>query len=276
MTATPETVLSLRDATLRFGDRTLWEGLDLDVHRGEVIAVLGSNGSGKSSLLRTILGQLPLSSGAESLLGRPVRRGDRRIGYVPQQTMADDGLPLRGRDLVGLGVDGQRWGVPLPSRRRWERIDELLASVGAQRYADSPVSTLSGGEQQRLRMAQALAADPALLLCDEPLLSLDLPHQAMLVDLVDDARRRLDLGVLFVTHDVNPVLGIVDRVLYIANSRFLIGTVDEVMRSDVLTELYGAPVDVFRHRGRVIVVGVPEHVPHHAEAPADPATGAVR
>lgn len=276
MTAAPETVLSLRDATLRFGDRTLWEGLDLDVHRGEVIAVLGSNGSGKSSLLRTILGQLPLSGGTESLLGRPVRCGDRRIGYVPQQTMADDGLPLRGRDLVGLGVDGQRWGVPLPSRRRRERIDELLASVGAQRYADSPVSTLSGGEQQRLRMAQALAADPALLLCDEPLLSLDLPHQAMLVDLVDDARRRLDLGVLFVTHDVNPVLGIVDRVLYIANSRFLIGTVDEVMRSDVLTDLYGAPVDVFRHRGRVIVVGVPEHVPHHAEAPADPATGAVR
>lgn len=276
MTATPETVLSLHDATLRFGDRTLWDGLDLDVHRGEVIAVLGSNGSGKSSLLKTILGQLPLSGGTETLLGRPVRRGDRRIGYVPQQTMADDGLPLRGRDLVGLGVDGHRWGVPLPSRRRRERIDELLASVGAQRYADSPVSTLSGGEQQRLRMAQALAADPALLLCDEPLLSLDLPHQAMLVDLVDDARRRLDLGVLFVTHDVNPVLGIVDRVLYIANSRFLIGTVDEVMRSDVLTELYGAPVDVFRHRGRVIVVGVPEHVPHHAEAPADPATGAVR
>lgn len=276
MTAAPETVLSLHDATLRFGDRTLWDGLDLDVHRGEVIAVLGSNGSGKSSLLKTILGQLPLSGGTETLLGRPVRRGDRRIGYVPQQTMADDGLPLRGRDLVGLGVDGHRWGVPLPSRRRRERIDELLASVGAQRYADSPVSTLSGGEQQRLRMAQALAADPALLLCDEPLLSLDLPHQAMLVDLVDDARRRLDLGVLFVTHDVNPVLGIVDRVLYIANSRFLIGTVDEVMRSDVLTELYGAPVDVFRHRGRVIVVGVPEHVPHHAEAPADPATGAVR
>ncbi|MGP9693350.1 metal ABC transporter ATP-binding protein [Brachybacterium sp. AOP25-B2-12] len=276
MTAAPETVLSLHDATLRFGDRTLWDGLDLDVHRGEVIAVLGSNGSGKSSLLKTILGQLPLSGGTETLLGRPVRRGDRRIGYVPQQTMADEGLPLRGRDLVGLGVDGHRWGVPLPSRRRRERIDELLASVGAQRYADSPVSTLSGGEQQRLRMAQALAADPALLLCDEPLLSLDLPHQAMLVDLVDDARRRLDLGVLFVTHDVNPVLGIVDRVLYIANARFLIGTVDEVMRSDVLTELYGAPVDVFRHRGRVIVVGVPEHVPHHAEAPADPATGAVR
>lgn len=261
----PETVLSLRSATLQFGARTLWHDLDLDVRRGEVIAVLGANGSGKSSLLRTILGQQHLTSGTVSFLGEPVRRGDRRIGYVPQQTLAPAGLPLRGRDLVGLGIDGHRWGIPLPSRARRARIDALLRSVGAEQYADSPVSTLSGGEQQRLRIAQAIAGDPALLLCDEPLLSLDLSHQSMVVDLVDDARRRLDLGVLFVTHDVNPVLDVVDRVLYIANSRFQIGTPDEVMRTEVLSDLYGAPVDVIHHAGRVLVVGAPEEPDHHAE-----------
>ncbi|UYG17297.1 ABC transporter ATP-binding protein [Brachybacterium huguangmaarense] len=269
-TESAEAVLSLRSATLRFGERTLWHGLDLDVHRGEVIAVLGANGSGKSSLLKTILGQQPLTSGTVRFLGAPVRRGDRRIGYVPQQTLADEGVPLRGRDLVGLGIDGHRWGLPLPSRTRRARIEGLLEAVGAQRYADAPVGTLSGGEQQRLRIAQALAADPSLLLCDEPLLSLDLTHQRMVVDLVDDARRQLDLGVLFVTHDINPVLDAVDRVLYIAGARFRIGTPDEVLRSDVLSDLYGAPVDVIRHRGRVLVVGAPDHVPHHADDAPDP------
>jgi zinc/manganese transport system ATP-binding protein len=238
--------------------------------RGEVIAVLGANGSGKSSLLKVVLGQQPLTSGTASFLGSPVRRGDRRIGYVPQQKLADDGLPLRGRDLVGLGVDGHRWGVSLPSRARRARIDDLLRAVGAERYADAPVSTLSGGEQQRLRIAQALAADPGMLLCDEPLLSLDLSHQRMVVELVDDARKRLDLGVLFVTHDINPVLDTVDRVLYIANSRFRVGAPEEVLRSEVLSELYGARVDVIRHRGRILVVGQPDHVPHHPGDPVDP------
>lgn len=258
---------------MRFGDRLLWQGLDLDVHRGEVIAVLGANGSGKSTLLRAVLGLQPLSSGSVSVLGSPARRGDRRIGLVPQQKLADDGLPLRGRDLVRLGIDGTRWGMPLSSRGRRQRTDELLASVGAEKYAGSPVSTLSGGEQQRLRIAQALAGDPDLLLCDEPLLSLDLTHQNLVADLVDEARTRLDLGVLFVTHDVNPVLAIVDRVLYIAGERFSIGSPDEVLRSEVLSELYGAQVDVIRHRGRVLVAGVPDH-PHHPEDPdtSDPSS----
>jgi zinc/manganese transport system ATP-binding protein len=259
-------VLTLERAALGFGSRMLWEGLDLEVHSGELIAVLGANGSGKSSLLKVVLGQLPLWSGSATFLGTPVRRGDRRIGYVPQQRLADDGVPLRGRDLVALGVDGHRWGVPIPSRRRRQRVNQLLSSVGAEAYASTPVSSLSGGEQQRLRIAQALAADPRLLLCDEPLLSLDLPHQRLVSDLVDDARRRLDLGVLFVTHDINPILDKVDRVLYIANHRFRIGTPDEVLTTGVLSELFDAPVEVIRHGGRILVAGVPDHEPyHHAE-----------
>jgi zinc/manganese transport system ATP-binding protein len=276
-------VLSLRDATLGFGDRTLWSGLDLDVQAGEFIAVLGANGAGKTSLLRVILGQQRLRSGEVTFLGEEVRRGSKRIGYIPQQKLADEGTPLRARDLVGLGLDGHRWGVPLPSRARRERIDALLESVGATRYANTPVATLSGGEQQRLRVGQALAGDPRLLLCDEPLLSLDLAHQRAVSELIDESRRRLGLGVLFVTHDINPVLDLVDRVLYLAGGRFRIGTPDEVLRSEVLSELYGSPVDVIRTRGRIVVVGAPDgphahpdgshaqhdvqHDPHHDAPP---------
>lgn len=265
--ASLETVLSMHDATLGFGDRTLWSGLDLDVHAGEFIAVLGANGSGKTSLLKVILGQQRLLTGSIDFLGEPVHRGNRRIGYIPQQRLADDGTPLRARDLVGLGVDGHRWGVPWPSKRRKQRIDALLDAVGASAYAKVPIATLSGGEQQRLRVGQALAGDPRLLLCDEPLLSLDLTHQRAVSELIDRHRRERQLGVLFVTHDVNPVLDLVDRVLYLAGGKFRIGTPDQVLRSEVLSELYGSPVDVIRTRGRIVVVGTSDAPGGHPDGP---------
>jgi zinc/manganese transport system ATP-binding protein len=264
-------VLRLRDASLGFGERTLWSGLDLDVHAGEFVAVLGPNGSGKTSLLRTILGQQRLDSGTIEFDGHPVSRGDRRIGYIPQQKLIPAGTPMRARDLVRLGVDGHRWGIPLPRRADRAQTEELIDAVGARRYADSPVGSLSGGEQQRLRVAQALAGDPAMLLCDEPLLSLDLQHQRGVSELIDRRRREHDSAVVFVTHDVNPVLGMVDRVLYLAGGRFRTGTPDEVLRSDVLTDLYGTPVDVIRSRGRIVVVGIPDSETHahhdHIHAP---------
>ncbi|PPF45079.1 MULTISPECIES: metal ABC transporter ATP-binding protein [unclassified Rathayibacter] len=252
-------VLRLRGAGLRFGDRELWSGVDLDVRAGEFVAVLGANGSGKTSLLRAVLGQQQLSAGELQVLGEPVHRGNRRIGYIPQQRLADEGTPLRARDLLGLGIDGHRFGLPLPSRSRRAAVDALLEAVGATAFADAPIGSLSGGEQQRVRVGQALAGDPALLLCDEPLIALDLAHQRAVSELIDRHRRERNLGVLFVTHDVNPVLGMVDRVLYLAGGRFRIGTPDEVLRSEVLSELYDAPVDVIRARGRVIVVGAPDH-----------------
>jgi zinc/manganese transport system ATP-binding protein len=256
-------VLSLRGATLRFDRRTLWQDLDLDVHPGEFIAVLGANGSGKTSLLRAILGRQHLSSGEVLVAGEPVTAGNPRIGYVPQQKLADEGTPLRARDLVGLGIDGRAYGF-WPSRGKRARVDRLLADVGATAYANVPVSTLSGGEQQRLRVGQALASDPRLLLADEPLASLDLNNQRAISELIDRHRRERGFGVLFVTHDVNPVLSMVDRVLYLAGGRFRVGPPDEVLRSEVLSELYGSPVDVIRARGRVIVVGTPDsgHAPH--------------
>jgi zinc/manganese transport system ATP-binding protein len=264
-------VLSLEAAALGFGARTLWDGLSIDIAPGEFVAVLGPNGSGKTSMLKTVLGQQKLDSGRLRFAGGPVRRGDRRIGYIPQQKLIGPGTPLRGRDLVTLGVNGHRFGVPFTSRAERQRVDALLESVGAAGYADSPVGNLSGGEQQRLRVGQALAGDPLLLLCDEPLLSLDLQHQRGVSELIDRRRREHDTAVLFVTHDVNPILGMVDRILYLAGGRFRIGSPDEVLQSAVLSELYGTPVECIRSGGRVIVVGVPDAETHHHAASELPA-----
>lgn len=248
--------VSLRGASVRFGERTLWDGLDLDIAPGEFLAVLGPNGSGKTTLVRVLLGLLPLTAGEVRVGGGAPRRGNPTIGYVPQQKALDVDLPLRGRDLVGLGLDGHRPGLGLRGRReRGARVAAALAAVGGTDYADHPVGRLSGGEQQRLRVAQALVGDPDVLLCDEPLLSLDLAHQRIVTDLIDARRRTAGTAVLFVTHEINPVLPLVDRVLYLVGGRFRIGPPDEVMTSAVLSELYRTDVDVLRVRNRLVVVG---------------------
>ncbi len=257
-------VLRLAHASLGYGERVLWSDLDLEVSAGEFVAVLGANGSGKTSLLRAVLGLEQLSAGRVLVGGRPARRGSRLIGYVPQQRRIDPLTPLRARDVVGLGIDGHRWGVGLPSRDRRRRLEAALDAVGASGYANRPVGLLSGGEQQRVRIAQALATEPQLLLCDEPLLSLDLNHQREVTALVDGYRRTHPTAVVFVTHEINPILPYVDRVLYLAGGRFTVGTVDEVMTSETLSRLYGVGVDVVRIGDRIIVVGAPdEHVHEH-------------
>jgi zinc/manganese transport system ATP-binding protein len=261
--------VSLRGARVSFGERTLWDGLDLDVAPGEFVAVLGPNGSGKTTLVRVLLGLLPLTAGEVRIAGRAPRRGSPSIGYVPQQKALDPDLPLRGRDLVGLGLDGHRFGLGLRGRKeRRERVDAALAAVGGGAYADAPVGRLSGGEQQRLRVAQALVGGPDVLLCDEPLLSLDLAHQGTVTRLIDERRRAASTAVLFVTHEINPVLPLVDRVLYLVDGRFRIGPPEEVMTTEVLSELYGTRVDVLRVRGRLVVVGAEEHGEHCHEETA--------
>ena len=241
-------VLSLQAARLTLGGRTLWRDLDLDVAPGEFIAVLGPNGSGKTSLLRTVLGQHSLEAGTLTVRGS--------VGYIPQQYAESDGMGLRGRDLVAFGVDGTRWGTGLLNyRQRRAVVNAAIDEVGAQRYARKPLGVLSGGEQQRLRIAQALTTDPSVLLCDEPLASLDLKNQRLVVDLLDERRRRADTAILFVTHEINPVLPFVDRVLYLVDGEFRFGPVDEVMTTETLSELYGSRVEVLRARGRLIVIG---------------------
>ena len=258
-------VVSLRGASLSFGGRTLWQGLDLDINPGEFFAVLGPNGSGKTTFLKVLLGLQELSAGTAVLDGRPVERGSRRIGYIPQQKSFDPDTPLRARDLVGLGVDGHRWGVRIGASTANRKIDELLDLVGAGDYAKVPVGQLSGGEQQRLRVAQALATDPKVLLCDEPLLSLDLQHQQAVSALINKQCHDRDSAVVFVTHEINPIMDYVDRVLYLAGGQFRVGTPAEVMTTEVLSDLYGSHVEVIEANGRLIVVGLPDATTHHHE-----------
>lgn len=252
MTSTP--IVSFDAARLAFGPRVLWEDLNLQVHPGEFLAVLGPNGSGKTSFINTMLGTTSLDSGSVRINGEAVRRGSPLVGLIPQQRPFGDNVPLRARDLVALGLDGNKLGVRLARKAVQTKVDQLLELVGAGGYADRAVAELSGGEQQRLRAAQALAGDPKVLLCDEPLLSLDLHHQQAISEVIH--RQAVDQGaaVIFVTHEINPILPYVDRVLYLAEGRFHLGSVDEVMRSEVLTKLYGAPVQVLRVNGRIVVV----------------------
>jgi zinc/manganese transport system ATP-binding protein len=279
-------VVRFVDATLEYHERRVWSDLDLSFEAPSFVAILGPNGSGKTSLLRVILGLTPLSKGTVEVLGTPPKRGNPGIGYVPQHQSFDRDLPLRGRDLVGLGLDGHRWGIGRPSAKRRQTVEIAIESVEAMAYADAPIGRLSGGEQQRLRIAQALVGDPQLLLCDEPLASLDLHHQQEITGLIDGWHRRTGRTVLFVTHDVNPILPLVDRVLFVVNGRWAAGTPDEILTSDRLSELYGSHVDVLRVHDRVLVVGdttgsgfdleQPHHLPTIDDDAGHPPVGAAR
>jgi len=271
-------------ATLEYHGRAIWRDLSLAVAPGAFTAILGPNGSGKTSLLRVVLGLTALTGGRAEVLGAPPRRGNPGIGYVPQHHTFDRDLPLRGRDLVGLGLDGHRWGFGRPSASARRLVAAALEAVEATDYADAAIGRLSGGEQQRLRIAQALVGDPRLLLCDEPLASLDLRHQQEIAALIGGWRRRSGGSVLFVTHDVNPILEFVDRVLFVVNGRWAAGTPDEVLTSERLTGLYGSHVDVLRVHDRIIVVGdrissgfeleEPHHLPAVDDDPAHQGAGA--
>lgn len=254
----PAPVVELTEASLRYGSRTLWSDLDLRIDAGQFVAVLGANGAGKTSLLKVLLGEQLLNTGSARIGGKPVRRGSDAVGYVPQRLGIDSGTMVKARDVVRMGVDGHRWGTPiLFGKRRLQMrrtVDELLAAVGATAFADAPVSMLSGGEMQRIRIAEALACDPTLLICDEPLAALDLRHQQEVAGLIDQRRRDRNTAVIFVTHDINPILAYVDQVLYLAGGRFRLGPPAEVMTSASLSELYGAPVDVISAHGRLVVV----------------------
>jgi len=260
--------IELEDASVQLAGRTVWSEVSISMARGEFVALLGANGSGKSTLLRVVLGALALHGGSVRVLGERAGERNAAIGYLPQRRSFEPGTRLRGVDVVRLGLDGDRWGLPLPlpgnaarARRRTarERVARVIEDVGASAYAGRAIDELSGGEQQRLLIAQALVRDPELLLLDEPLDSLDLPNQAGVARLVNGICRQAAVGVLLVAHDVNPLLPYIDRVIYLASGRAVEGTVEQVINSDTLSRLHGVPVEVLHASdGRVVVVGQPD------------------
>jgi zinc/manganese transport system ATP-binding protein len=258
-------VIELRGAGAEVGDRTIWSGVDLSIEPGELVAVLGPNGAGKSTLLRALLGLQPLATGSARVLGEAPGRANTRIGYLPQRHGFDSSTRIRGIDLVRLGLDGDKFGLPLSGRREASaRVDEAIGIVGASGYARRPIGECSGGEQQRLLIAQALASRPELLLLDEPLDSLDLPNQTAVSALLGRISRSYGVGVLLVAHDVNPMLHDLDRVVYVAGGRIVSGSPAEVITSESLSALYGVPIEVLETSdGRLVVVGTPEAPAHH-------------
>jgi zinc/manganese transport system ATP-binding protein len=266
--------VALTDAEARIDGHTIWRHVSLTVERGQFVAVLGANGAGKSTLVRAILGLQHLAAGSATVLDLKPGEANDRIGYLPQRRSFDDTTRIRGVDVVRLGYDGARWGVPLPgprSRRAAGRVDEVIELVGATGYARRPIGELSGGEQQRLLIAQALVRRPELLLLDEPLDSLDLPNQVGVAALVRRICEEENVAVLLVAHDVNPIITYLDGVIYFAAGTAVEGTPEAVISTETLSALYGVPVEVLRcSDGRLVVVGQPEapfvHGDRHAHA----------
>jgi zinc/manganese transport system ATP-binding protein len=258
-------IVRLEDATVRLAGRTVWHDVSLAIEPGEFAAILGPNGAGKSTLLKVLLGLLPLAAGRAEVLGRPAGEANAEIGYLPQFRHFDDSSRIRGLDVVRLGLDGARWGVPLPFRRNDPRraaVREAIDLVRGDGLGTRPIGRLSGGEQQRLLIAQALVRKPRLLMLDEPLDSLDLPSQGALAALLQRICRERGVAVLLVAHDVNPLLGYLDRVIYLAGGEAVAGPPAEVITTETLTRLYAAPIEVLQTAtGRLVVVGSPE-APH--------------
>ena len=255
-------VVETRGAGVTLGGRIIWRDATFSLEPGSINAVLGPNGSGKSTLLNLILGLVPASEGSLTVFGATPRRGNRRVGFMAQTRVADSMASLSGRDYVGLGFDGTRYGWGR-DRAKAEAVRQALALTGTTAYADRPIRSLSGGQRQRVALAHATVFSPDLLLLDEPLAALDLAAQAEVVDLIHLIRDRTGATIVVVAHDLNPLSSIVDQVLWIARRQVRSGTVDQVVNDAVLSDLYGHPIEVIvTPRGRRVIVGLEEEFAH--------------
>jgi zinc/manganese transport system ATP-binding protein len=290
-TSVGENILEVQGVDVQLSGRKILDRVSFNIAPGEFTGLIGSNGAGKTTLFRVILGLQAASAGSVAFGGAsgigipttrqqaptgPRARDHRQIGYVPQKFLLDPDLPMRARDLVGLGLDAHRLGVPLPSRTRRAWVEEMLEAVDAQGFADTRVGRLSGGEQQRILIAHALISRPRLLLLDEPLANLDLRSAHEVVALLARITREQGIAVLISAHEINPLLGVMDRIVYMAAGRAASGSTDEVVRADVLSELYGHHVDVLNVHGRVLIVaGAGEDSDLTGHEVAFPQTGVV-
>jgi zinc/manganese transport system ATP-binding protein len=246
--------IELDRVTIKIGGRSVLVDTSLAIERGEFIGVLGPNGAGKTTLMRAILGLLAPSAGSVRVFGRAPQCGDPDIGYLPQVRTVLPDLRVRGLDFIASSLHGERWGVPSLARADRMMIDRTLAAAGARGLAERPLSEMSGGERQRLLLAQALLGEPRLLLLDEPLISLDHRYQEAVIELVRRFARDRNITVLFSAHELNQLIGALDRVLYLGNGHAALGTVAEVVTAPVLSQLYGADIDVVRADGHIFVL----------------------
>jgi zinc/manganese transport system ATP-binding protein len=247
-------VIELDHATISIGGHAVLADTSFAIEGGEFIGVLGPNGAGKTTLMRAILGLIPPRGGSIRVFGRPPQRGNPTIGYVPQVRTTLPDLHMRGREFIASSVRGERWGLPILARADRIMIDQTLAAVGARELAERPVSQMSGGERQRLLLAQALLAEPRLLLLDEPLISLDYRYQDAVIELIRRFTREHNITVLFSAHELNQLIGVLDRVLYLGSGHAALGTVPDVVTTPVLSRLYGSDIDVVRADGHVFVL----------------------
>jgi zinc/manganese transport system ATP-binding protein len=259
-------VIELDQTTITIGDRDVLVNTSFAIRRGEFIGVLGPNGAGKTTLMRAILGLLPPSGGSLRVFGRVPQRGDRDIGYLPQVRTVVPDLRVRGFDFVASSVHGERWGLSFLTRADRAMITRTLEAVGAGDLATRPLSEMSGGERQRLLLSQALLGEPQLLLLDEPLISLDYRYQEAVIDLVRSFARERNITVLFSAHELNQLIGTLDRVLYLGNGRAALGTVEEVATAPVLSQLYGADIQVVHADGHIFVLSRGRDVEHSDHA----------
>lgn len=246
--------VDLQHATLRIGGRTVLSDVSFAIRPGEFIGVLGPNGSGKTTLMRAILGLCPPVAGTLTVFGQTPRRGEPSIGYLPQTRTVIPDLRIRGLDFIAAALNGHRWGLPTRNDADERTIGAALEAVGARELAMRPLSEMSGGERQRLLLAQALIGQPKMLLLDEPLIMLDARHQEVAIDVVRKVCRECGVTVLFSAHELNQLMGAVDRVLYLGHGQAALGAIDEVVTAPVLSRLYGTDIEVIRAAGRIFVM----------------------
>jgi zinc/manganese transport system ATP-binding protein len=247
-------IVALDHATLEIGGRAVLKDISFAIEPGEFIGVLGPNGAGKTTLMRAILGLLPPSTGHLAVFGRVPHCGDAAIGYLPQLRTVLPDLRVRGLDYIASSMHGQRWGLPSLSAPDRSKIEATLDAVGARDLANRALSDMSGGERQRLLLAQALIGEPKLLLLDEPLISLDARHQEVVIDVIRKVCRERKITVLFSAHELNQLLGAIDRVLYLGNGQAVLGRVEDVVTAPVLSRLYATDIEVLRAGGHIFVL----------------------